>query len=175
MSRSLADFTILPQPDETTCGPTCLQAVLQYFGDELELDQVIRDTPSLDDGGTLGVLLGTLALRRGFRVKIFTYNLRVFDPSWFTSDRRKSDARRNELQAPLERFPQVDLVDKLKQQVRLKEGQKLHYACQAYSNFIKLGGELRMHDLNKALIRHYLSLEIPILTGLSSTYLYQAP
>lgn len=174
MSPSLADFTILPQPDETTCGPTCLQAVFRYFGDELALGQVIRDTPSLDDGGTLGVLLGTLALQRGYQVKIFTYNLRVFDPSWFTLDRRKSDVRRNEFQAPGERFPHVDLIDKLKQQVRLKDGQKLHFACQAYSNFIKLGGELRMHDLNKALIRHYLTLDIPILTGLSSTYLYQS-
>lgn len=174
MRRTLSKFTILPQPDETTCGPTCLQAVFRHFGDDLELEQVIRETPSLDDGGTLGVLLGTLALQRGYRVKIFTYNLRVFDPSWFTADRRKGELRRSEDQAPLERFPQVDLIDKLRQQVRLKDGQKLHLACEAYANFIKLGGEVRMHDLNKALIRHYLALDIPILTGLSSTYLYQA-
>ena len=24
---------ILPQPDETTCGPTCLHAVFRYFGE----------------------------------------------------------------------------------------------------------------------------------------------
>lgn len=174
MSGSLTDFTILPQPDEISCGPTCLQAVFHYFGDELELEQVIRDTPSLDDGGTLAVMLGTLALERGYKAKIFTYNLRVFDPSWFTPDRRKNDHRKDEFQAPTERFPQVDLIEKLKEQIRLKEGQKLHLACRAYSKFIKLGGEVRMHDLNKALIRHYLTQEIPILTGLSSTYLYQS-
>lgn len=41
------------------------------------------ETPELEDGGTLAVLLGTQAIRRGYHAKIFTYNLRVFDPSWF--------------------------------------------------------------------------------------------
>ncbi len=172
--RSLADFRILPQPDEITCGPTCLQAVFRYYGDDLELSQVIQDTPSLEEGGTLAVLLGTLALQRGYNAKIFTFNLRVFDPSWFRPDRRVGPERRTKMQAPRERFPHVDLVDKLHQQVRVKEGQKLRLACQAYSKFVQAGGEIRMHDLNKALIRHYLQLGVPILTGLSSTYLYQS-
>ncbi len=174
--KTLADLVILPQPDETTCGPTCLQAVFRYYGESLALDQVIRDTPSLENGGTLAVLLGTLALERGYRVKIYTYNLRVFDPSWFTADRRKSErATGHDSPAPLERYPQVDLVDKLEQQIRVKEGQKLQMACRAYANFIAAGGEIRMHDLNKALLRHFLTRNIPILTGLSSTYLYQSP
>ena len=29
--------TTLPQPDETTCGPTCLHAVYDYFGDRADL------------------------------------------------------------------------------------------------------------------------------------------
>ena len=36
-------FSILPQPDGTTCGPTCLHAVYQHYGDKLSLDRVIRD------------------------------------------------------------------------------------------------------------------------------------
>jgi hypothetical protein len=78
------------------------------------------------------------------------------------------------LQAPQERFPQVDLVDKLKRQIQVKEGRKLQLACRAYAKFISAGGEIRMHDLNKALLRHFLAQELPILTGLSSTYLYLA-
>ncbi len=27
-------FDIQAQPDEVTCGPTCLQALYQYYGDE---------------------------------------------------------------------------------------------------------------------------------------------
>ena len=34
---------ILPQPDELTCGPTCLHAVYRYYGDDISLDQVIAE------------------------------------------------------------------------------------------------------------------------------------
>jgi len=80
----LSSLQILPQPNETTCGPTCLHAVFRFFGESLALSDVIAETPELEDGGTLAVMLGSLALERGYRVKIFTYNLRVFDPTWFS-------------------------------------------------------------------------------------------
>jgi len=32
---------ILPQPDETTCGPTCLHAVFRYFGEDVPLKRII--------------------------------------------------------------------------------------------------------------------------------------
>jgi hypothetical protein len=36
------ELEMLPQPDDTTCGPTCLHAVYRYRGHEIPLDQVIR-------------------------------------------------------------------------------------------------------------------------------------
>lgn len=51
MPRQL-ELEILPQPDDATCGPTCLQAVYRYFGDDMPLEQVIRETPAL--GGGIG-------------------------------------------------------------------------------------------------------------------------
>ena len=33
----------LPQPDETTCGPTCLHAVYAYWGDKEPLDTVVAN------------------------------------------------------------------------------------------------------------------------------------
>ena len=74
---------ILPQPNDTTCGPTCLHAVYRYLGEELPLHQVIAETQALQEGGTLAVMLGCHALRRGFDVAIDTFNLQVFDPTWF--------------------------------------------------------------------------------------------
>src|SRR6185369_13364802 len=68
---------ILPQPDDITCGPTCLHAVYRYFGDVIGLDQVIEEVPQLETGGTLAVLLGCHALRRGYDATIYTYNLQV--------------------------------------------------------------------------------------------------
>lgn len=173
--KSLSEFRILPQPDEITCGPTCLQAVYQFFDDQQNLSEVIAETPLLDDGGTLAVLLGAQALQRGYRAKIFTYNLRIFDPSWFEFPTAAVNPGQQPIVSTFEKIPCVDLSAKLREQIRVKEGVKLQTACKAYARFLELGGQLRMHDLNKSLIRYYLEQSIPILTGLSSTYLYQSP
>ena len=74
---------ILPQPDETTCGPTCLHAVYRYWEDEEPLTAVIERTGRLELGGTFAVFLACDALRKGYRATIYTYNLKVFDPTWF--------------------------------------------------------------------------------------------
>jgi len=147
-------FEILPQPDDTACGPTCLHAVYAYYGDEVSLESVIRETPRLEEGGTLAVMLGCHALRRGFRATIFTYNLQVFDPTWFVPEAQP-------------------LAEKLAAQAAAKESRKLRTATAAYLEFLQLGGVIRMEDLTTGLIRKYLKREIPILTGLSATYLYR--
>jgi hypothetical protein len=147
---------ILPQPDDTTCGPTCLHAVYGYYGDELPLEQVIREVVPLANRGTLAVLLALHALRRGYRATIFTYNLHVFDPSWF-DDRR------------------VRLADKLREQARHKRDPKLRFATDAYLEFLALGGRLAFQELTPALLRAPLQKGRPILTGLSATYLYGSP
>lgn len=147
---------ILPQPDDFTCGPTCLQAVYQYYNDPVALTELINRVTRLDDGGTLGVMLGLDALRHGYQVTIYTYNLHVFDPSWFE-------------------LPDGFLALKLQQQSQLKlHDTKLQVATRAYLEFLSLGGLVKFKDLNASLIRHYLKRGIPILTGLSSTYLYRS-
>jgi hypothetical protein len=47
-------------------------------------------------------------------------------------------------------------------------------ATDAYLEFIERGGSLRFEDLTSGLIRRYLKRGIPILTGLSATYLYHS-
>jgi hypothetical protein len=174
--KPLSEFEILPQPNETTCGPTCLHAVYRFFGDERPLEEVIAETPELDDGGgTLAVLLGSQALARGYRVKIYTYNLRIFDPSWFHPRSQAGIAPEPDWQGPNDRVPCVDLIAKLHEQIQSKDGIKLQLACRAYAHFIEQGGEVLMHDLNKPMIRDFLERSLPILTGLSATYLYMSP
>lgn len=159
---------ILAQPDDTTCGPTCLQAVYRYFGLELPLEDVIAETAELKDGGTLAVFLGIHALLRGWRATIYTYNLEVFDPTWF----RRPIAEESSWH---EGGVSESIVEKLDRQIESKHSPKLLLACTAYRKYLLLGGELRMRDLNDELILKYLRREVPILTGLSSTYLYQEP
>lgn len=147
---------ILPQPDDTTCGPTCLHAVYRYFGKEMALHQVIDEVSKLKDGGTLAVMLADHALRRGFRATIYTYNVQVFDPTWFQPD------------GP-------DIRERLLLQLEHTSDPKLRQASQAYIDYIDLGGKLRFEELTPALIRKYLKKSTPILTGLSATYLHRTP
>jgi hypothetical protein len=144
------------QPDLVTCGPTCLHAAYTYFGDSLPLDEVVRGVQSLEGGGTLAVLLGCHALERGYRATIFSYNLRIFDPTWFHLDR-------------------AELIRRLRARIDAKEGKRLKVAAEAYARFLDLGGEVRMKDLSPELIREPLDAGLPLLTGLSATYLYEAP
>ena len=145
---------IARQPDDTTCGPTCLHAVYAYYGDSISLQQVIKEAKRLKGGGTLAVLLGNHALKRGYKATIYTYNLNVFDPTWFEKD--------------------VSLADKLKAQVAARPDDRLAFATQGYLEFLENGGRLKYEDLTLGLIRHFLKKSTPILTGLSSTYLYRA-
>ena len=81
--KKILDVRILPQPTETTCGPTCLHAVYRFYNDRISLTKLVDEIPYLEEGGTLAVMLGTHALKRGYRAKIYTYNLHMFDPTWF--------------------------------------------------------------------------------------------
>ena len=149
-------FSILTQPDEVTCGPTCLHAIYRYFSDEVPLNQLIDEVSKLDEGGTLAVFLGCHALKRGYRAHIYTYNLRVFDPTWFERSG-------------------VDLLERLKTQLDHKHTRKIRVATRGYREFLKLGGKIHFEDLRPDLIRRFLKKGIPIVTGLSATYLYRTP
>jgi len=142
------------QPDDTTCGPACLHSVYEYYSDSISLQQVIREVKSLKGGGTLAVLLANHALMRGYKATIYTYNLHVFDPTWFAQ--------------------QQSLADKLQRQAAIRDEEKLSFATQGYLEFLERGGKLLFEDLTIGLIRHFLKKSIPILTGLSSTYLYRS-
>ncbi|MCA9056913.1 MAG: C39 family peptidase [Planctomycetaceae bacterium] len=146
------------QPCNTTCGPTCLHALYRYYEDQVPLEQVIGEAPRLEEGGTLAVMLGGHALRRGYDVTICTFNLQVFDPTWF---QRSGETRAG-----------VNLAEKLQQQADAKPRTKTARASKAYIDFLSRGGRIRMEDLTASLLRRYLKQSIPLLTGLSATYLY---
>jgi len=145
----------LPQPDETTCGPTCLHAVYRYWGDDESLAAIVTRMWTRSEGGTFAVFLGCDALRKGYRARIYTYNLNVFDPTWFTCAR-------------------TNIADKLIRQRSVKNDERLQHATAGYLEFLDLGGRLRFANLSQHLIRTILHRRIPILTGLSSTYLYRS-
>lgn len=148
------ELTILPQPDEDACGPTCLHALYRYYGDEIGLPEVVSGIERLENRGTLAVFLAIHALKRGYKATVYTYNLQVFDPTWFQT-------------------AGVDLSAKLRAQIEAIPKPRLRTSCRAYLEFLALGGRVEFQDLTQDLVREYLARGRPILTGLSATYLYR--
>lgn len=144
------------QPDDVTCGPTCLRKVYDFFGVHLSLEQVLGEIDRNEDGGTLAVFLGISALRRGFAARIYTYDLRIFDPSWY-------------------RLPAAALAEKVHARVPHLDAAKEVRAARAYLQFLKCGGELAFDELTPGLLKEVLDRDHPVLAGLSATYLYRMP
>ena len=148
-----ADLEVRQQPDDVTCGPTCLQALYAFHGESRSLDEVITSVRSLAHGGTLGVLLGIDALERGYHATLYSYNLHVLDPSWFLE-------------------PGRDLRAELARQLEVRDDPKLKAAIQAYVDFLDAGGELKHEALTPELLANIVTEGDPPITGLSATYLY---
>ncbi len=153
MKNNSLRLDISRQPNDSTCGPTSLHAVYNYFNEDFTLEEVIDSIEYLETGGTLAVMLGIDALEKGFQAEIITFNLKVFDPSWFQVEN-------------------LNLVEKLKAQLKFKKTPKFKQASLAYIQFLEKGGKITYKTLNKNLLQSYLNRGIPILTGLSATYLY---
>jgi hypothetical protein len=147
-------FAVEIQPDDVTCGPACLHGLYRHYGDDVPLEDVIADIHTLDKGGTLDVFLANHALKRGYSATILTYNLDLFDPTWFG-------------------LPNDELRARLAAQALVKPWKRLQTATRGYDEFLKLGGKLELRDLEPALLRRCLKRG-PLITGLSATYLYRA-
>lgn len=148
-------FEIDAQPDDVTCGPTCLHAIYRYFGDDIELGQVIAEVDRLNHGGTLDVYLANHALKRGYQATLISFNHKLFDPTWFSLSRK-------------------ELRDRLAKQARVKRSRALADVTRGYLEFLDLGGKVTWQELRSALLRRYLKRNLPIMTGLSATYLYRS-
>jgi len=149
-------LSIESQPSDSDCGPTCLHAVYNYWKDEIPLEQVINEIGQFSKGGTLAVQLACHALRRGYEATIVTYNVQFFDPTWFP-------------------FGRVNLAEKLIAQREAKRtwDERFEVATEAYLQFLELGGIVDMEPLEEHLIVRSLIAGVPILSGLSATFLYQ--
>lgn len=152
--KSNDNFIIYPQPNDTACGPTCLHSVYAYYNDPVELSLLIKEVRALKEGGTLAVLLGNHALKRGYHASLYSYNLRVFDPTWADLGHKK-------------------LAAKLALSLEARETPKMRLAIKSYLEFLNLGGDIFFDELSPDLIKGFLKKKTPILTGLSSTYLYK--
>lgn len=155
----MIELIMSSQPDDESCGPTSLYAIYKYYGLNVSHQTVIDEVERSMSGGTLSPLLGLHALTQGFKTNIYIHNLHLFDPSWFENGRVDSDF----------------LYKKLKQQMRYKRKLAIQQESKAYLKYLKAGGTVSFKTLDAALLQGYFLKNIPILTGLSATYLYDSP
>jgi hypothetical protein len=148
------EFDIRRQPDDMTCGPTCLHAVYRFLGDEVPFAEVRESVQSMYHGGTLAVLLAHHALKRGYKATLITWNLQVFDPTWFEPGA-----------APLREL--------LLRRADMRPEEHIRQHVATYVDFLDEGGSIVLRDLDPKLLRGYLRRGLPVLTGLSSTFLYR--
>ncbi|KTD27057.1 MULTISPECIES: C39 family peptidase [Legionella] len=156
----MIDLIIHTQPDDESCGPTSLHAIYHYYGLNVDLEQVVSSVDRSHSGGTLAPMLGKHALQNDFSAIIYINNLDVFDPTWFSSDQGEAC--------------QKNLASKLTAQMKHKSDKAIIQASEAYLEYLALGGSVRFQTLNVPLLKKYFLKNIPILTGLSATYLYRS-
>lgn len=148
------NLEVAKQPDDESCGITCLQAIYSYYGLEVSLEVLKGEVEHWQTGGTVSVNLARHALSRGFGAEIYTYNIKIFDPTW------------NALGSK-------ELALKLRQRQKKLRSKKQKKVIGFYLDFLQAGGLLRFDDLDESLMDKLYGSRRPILCGLSSTYLYQ--
>lgn len=155
--EKLLDIKIENQPDLTTCGPTSLRSIYKFYGDDISTAEIVSQISQFEDGGgTFAVILGRHALKRGYRVRIISYNINIFDPTWFHLDMET-------------------LKGLLKRRLSLKDNPpKQEHLLKEYISFLTEGGQIEFKELSEGLLQNLISSGTPILTGLSSTWLYQS-
>lgn len=153
----MIELAMSTQPDDETCGPTCLHSIYHYYGLDIRLEDIISEVERSISGGTLNPYLGKHALERGFDACMYVYNVNIFDPTWFEPQPLSNE----------------ELIDKLEQQLEVKPDRYLAMSTYAVIDFLRLGGEIRFQTLSVKLLQEYFNRKLPILTGLSSTFLYR--
>ena len=149
-------FQMDTQKDDVSCGPTCLAALYDYHGMDVPHDQVLREVEEMPNGGTIAVLIGLDAIKRGMASKVYICDLNTFDPTWKTLD---NDG----------------LAAKLLEQLQSREvDQKFEAATRAYVRYLLAGGEISFEEVTKELLEVQFLRGLPIIAGLSSTWLYQS-
>ncbi len=154
----MLNIKIQTQPDDVTCGPTSLHSVYEYYGDHISLEQTITEAKSVVTGGTLAPLLAIHALKRGYQCLIYAYNIDIFDPTWFNHQKLNNQ----------------QLIEKLTLQLNHKNMLRIIESSEAYIHYLELGGTVLQKNLTPQLLKQIFKQKIPIITGLSATYLYQS-
>lgn len=144
------------QPDDESCGITCLKAIYDLYSRPASLDILRHEIDHWPTGGTVAVNLARHALDRGFEAEIYAYNPRIFDPTWSA-------------------LPPAALAAKLRLRKARTRDRKRNRIIGFYLDYLRKGGRLRFDDLDESLMRRLAARRAPVVAGVSATYLYRQP
>ena len=135
-----------------SCISACSQAVFGYYGESIAQEEIMEISENPKRGIAL-VEAGIFSLKRNYKPLIITNNINIFDPTWFKIDSSK-------LKLNLKK--RAKFVDDLNQ-----------FMIDKYIKFLDLGGEINFETISPALLKNYLSIKVPIIMELASTFLYK--
>lgn len=155
------------------CALECLASVITYFDK--------KETKSKDLSNQIGTvdwkwrnwdyLVATLALKKGFKSKIYTRSTQVFDPSWFSFSKER-------LIKKLENYQKnISLILNSNKKVYNEFYFWRHPRYEiseitAAINFLKNGGEIVFHKIEDSVIKKYIDKKIPVFFVHNSTLLH---
>ncbi|MBI4980177.1 C39 family peptidase, partial [Candidatus Woesearchaeota archaeon] len=141
------------------CEPTCLKQILDYFGIDSNLDDLIkRISGDKFKWHNWDYNTGRVAIEHGLNVIIYTRSAGIFDPTWFD-------------------LPTEDLLTKLKEErayLRTEDYVGLpsfREDAEAAVSFLENGGKIVFTPISEKLIKSQLDQHNPLIAGVCYTLL----
>lgn len=156
--RRLLAVPRIAQPDEVSCGPTCLAKVLASYGDPRPVPSLVSRLRRNPDGGTQAVYLAHLAMDLGYKVRLYPFGVRNFDPTWWE-------------------LPDHALIGRLDARHRVLQAQgatdRTLDTLRAWRDLLVRGGKVEFVEPGPKLLVGILAKGRPVICGLSASWLYR--
>jgi len=163
MNKTVYEIKHQYQPTNTTCSPTALSMLLDFYGEELSVHDISAKVPQVknekgENFGTINQQMATWCKSLGFDVVLYTADVQVIDQSW-------SKLAPKEL---------IDRLEARKSGLKVPSLGKLWNTayCQAYIDFIRSGGELHVVNAITTSLLYKMLKNGPVLPCLSFDTLY---
>lgn len=134
------------------CGPYALKQIFAYYGDDIDIKEIIKKTKARIDYGLWLSSIISLAKERNYKINFHTNSLKALDFSW-------------------ERLSSKKIVQKLKRRLKSKKKQVVNY--KGFIEYFSKGGKVDFRPITKELVKKYLDKKIPVLISVNSTYFYK--
>ncbi len=145
------------------CGATALAEVMEYFDKKrYNIREIAKETEKTYKNIDWLFAAGISAIKRGFKSKITTVSIEIFDPSWATLNKNKLIRK---MEKRLEYLMSLNTKDSYIVEWNISP---LKWAIE----YLRKGGELFYHPITTKLIKNFLNKKIPLITPMNENLFY---